>query len=131
MPRSDITMSHIHALSFAILLSTIIVPLAHAGGDAGHGKALFGRCAACHSATTQNKAGPGLAGLFGREAGKAPDFHYSKAMVGYAKHWDDQTLDCFLAAPAKTVPGTTMLAAVPNASERADIIAYLKTLDAH
>jgi cytochrome c len=124
-------MSHTRALSFATLLSTVIVPLAHAGGDAGHGKALFGRCAACHSATTENKVGPGLAGLFGREAGTAPDFHYSKAMVGYAKRWDDQTLDSFLSAPAGTVPGTTMLVAVSSASERADIIAYLKTLDAH
>jgi cytochrome c2 len=44
--------------------------------------------------------------------------------------WDDQTLDNFLAAPAKAVPGTTMMITVPSASDRADMIAYLKTIDA-
>jgi cytochrome c len=112
------------------MLSAVIVSSAQAGGDAAHGKTLFGRCAACHSATTQNKVGPGLAGVFGRPAGTVPNFRYSKAMVGYAKRWDDQTLDSFLAAPAKAVPGTTMMITVPSASDRADIIAYLKTIGA-
>jgi cytochrome c len=124
-------MSYHHVVSLTLMLATIIIPSAKAGGDAGHGKTLFARCTGCHSATTQNKVGPGLGGVFGRPAGAAPTFHYSKAMVGYAKPWDDQTLDSFLAAPVKAVPGTTMLVAVPSASDRADIIAYLKTLDAH
>jgi cytochrome c len=51
-------------------------------------------------------------------------------MVGYAKRWDDQTLDSYLAAPTKVVPGTAMLVAVSGASDRADIIAYLKTVAA-
>jgi cytochrome c2 len=52
-------------------------------------------------------------------------------MVDYAKRRDEQTFDSFLAAPAKTVPSTMMMAAVPSASDRADIIAYLKISDAH
>ncbi len=36
-----------------------------------------------------------------------------------------------LAAPAKAVPGTTMMVAVPSASDRADIIAYRKTIGTH
>jgi len=123
-------MSNSQMLSIALLLSAVIVPSAQAGGDAEHGKALFGRCATCHATTAQNKVGPGLAGVFGRLAGTAPNFHYSKAMVGYAKRWDDQTLDSYLAAPAKVVPGTAMLVAVSGASDRADIIAYLKTIGA-
>jgi cytochrome c len=130
VPHSEISVSHLHALSLALVLSAVIVSSAQAGGDAAHGKTLFGRCAACHSATAQNKVGPGLAGVFGRPAGTVPNFRYSKAMVGYAKRWDDQTLDSFLAAPAKAVPGTTMMITVPSASDRADIIAYLKTIDA-
>jgi hypothetical protein len=30
----------------------------------------------------------------------------------------------------RAVPGTTMMITVPSASDRADIIAYLKTIDA-
>jgi len=69
-----------------------------------------------------------LAGVFGRQAGTAPNFRYSKAMSGYARPWDDQTLESFLAGPAKAIPGTTMTIAVPEASDRADIIAYLKSI---
>jgi len=83
------------------VLSAVIVSSAQAGGDAAHGKTLFGRCAACHSATTQNKVGPGLAGVFGRPAGTVPNFRYSKAMVGYAKRWDDQ-LAAYVSASFKT-----------------------------
>jgi cytochrome c len=123
-------MSHSHTLSLALLLSAVVVSSAKAEGNAEHGKTLFGRCVACHTETTVNKIGPGLAGVFGRPAGTAPNFHYSKAMIDYAKRWDDQTLDNYLAAPAKAVPGTTMMIAVLSASDRADIIAYLKTIGA-
>ena len=117
-----------HTLSLALILSAAIVSTAAAEGNADHGKTLFSRCAACHAATAQNKIGPGLVGVFGRQAGTVPSFRYSKAMIGYAKPWDEQTLDGFLAAPAKTIPGTTMTIAVPKASDRTDIIAYLKSI---
>ena len=122
-------MSRFHALLLAALFSAVIASAAQAEGDAAHGKALFSsRCAICHAPTAQNKVGPGLSGVFGRSAGTAPNFQYSKAMASYAKHWDDQTLDSFLTAPAKALPGTKMTIAVPCASDRSDIIAYLKTI---
>jgi cytochrome c len=41
--------------------------------------------------------------------------------------WNERTLDRFLAAPTKVVPGTTMTyAGVPDAKERAALIQYLK-----
>jgi len=41
--------------------------------------------------------------------------------------WDEKTLDRFLADPLKTIPGTTMTyAGVPEARERADLVAYLR-----
>lgn len=120
-------------LLLAAILSAGMTGTARAGGDAAHGQALFsGRCAVCHSITTQNKVGPGLAGVYGRTAGTAQNFRYSKAMTGYGRRWDDVSLDRFLASPSKEVPGTTMAIVVPDASERADIIAYLRGLgDAH
>jgi cytochrome c len=41
--------------------------------------------------------------------------------------WNEKTLDRFLAAPTKVVPGTAMgYAGVDDPRERADLIAYLK-----
>jgi cytochrome c len=41
--------------------------------------------------------------------------------------WSEATLDRFLAAPTKVVPGTTMgYAGVDDPRERADLVAYLK-----
>ncbi|QTG16970.1 cytochrome c family protein (plasmid) [Agrobacterium tumefaciens] len=98
-----------------------------ADGDAARGKTLFSRCSACHATTEQNKIGPHLSGVVGRAAGSMPGFAYSKAMVDYAKVWDDTTLDAFLAAPNKVVRGTKMTAgAMTNTRDRADIIAYLR-----
>jgi len=41
----------------------------------------------------------------------------------------DATLDKFLAAPGGIVPGTKMLVGLTSATDRADVIAYLKTAD--
>ena len=42
--------------------------------------------------------------------------------------WDASKLDAFLAGPAQLVPGTSMIIMAPTAQERADVIAYLRTL---
>lgn len=104
--------------------------LAHAEGDAAKGKTVFSRCAACHAAGSQNKIGPGLAGVVGRPAGSVAGFRYSKAMAGSGLTWTEEQLDTYLAGPAKAVPGTTMAVALPSAQDRGDIIAFLKTLPA-
>jgi len=96
-----------------------------AQGDAGHGKFVFKACAACHAETAETKVGPGLNEVFGRTAGTVHGFRYSPAMAAWGQTWDDQTLDAFLAAPVSTVPGTTMIGGLPNAQDRADVIAYL------
>ncbi|HKX78436.1 MAG TPA: c-type cytochrome [Novosphingobium sp.] len=100
-----------------------------AAGDAERGKALFARCAACHSVEPgKNKLGPSLAGTVGRKAGAVPGYKYSPAMTKSGKVWDAKALDAYLAAPTKAVPGTTMVIAVPNAEDRAHLIAYLATV---
>jgi cytochrome c len=103
---------------------------ARADGDAAHGKTLFSRCSTCHTVTNQNKVGPTLAGVVGRKAGTVEGARYSKALPASGIVWDDQSLDSFLTDPAKLVPGTTMMVKLPNAQDRADIIAYLKTIPA-
>jgi cytochrome c len=56
-----------------------------------------------------------------------PGFDYSKAMKDSNIRWDAKTLDRFLAKPLDVVPGSTMTYdGVPDAQERADLIAYLQ-----
>ena len=97
--------------------------------DASAGGMAFQQCAECHSPGSADGAGPGLKGVFGRRAGTKDGFEYSAALKKSAIEWDDRSLDAFLANPRKAVPGTTM--AYPgddDAKERADLVAYLKTL---
>ncbi|AXU21589.1 cytochrome c family protein (plasmid) [Novosphingobium sp. THN1] len=99
--------------------------------DAAAGKRAFLKCVACHSIAkgAPNKIGPNLFGVVGRKAGTAPGFRYSAAMKakGAAIVWNPATLDNWLARPSAVIPGTSMaFGGVPNAAERAAIIAYLK-----
>lgn len=98
-------------------------------GDPVKGKAVFGQCAMCHSATAgKNGVGPSLFGVVGRTAGTVPGFSYSAAMKA-AGPWTAEKLDAYVTAPQKIVPGTAMpYAGLKDATKRADLIAYLKTL---
>lgn len=104
-------------------------------GDAARGQTYFQiNCALCHSAalganhTVIVKKGPSLVGVVGRAAGSSPHFNYTKAMRESGLTWDPATLNRFLASPSTVVPGTTMPMPVPDARDRADLIAYLSTL---
>ncbi len=118
------------ALSLAAAFALAIASGASAAGDPVHGKAVFGRCSGCHALSGPSFAAPPLAGVMGRKAGGAPGFQYSKAMTAYGKVWDEPLLDAFLAAPATAVPGTSMPVGLDDAQDRADVIAYLKSVPA-
>jgi cytochrome c len=95
-------------------------------GDPAKGEALYARCQGCHS-IERNRVGPMHRGLFGRQAGSVDGFNYSAAMKDSGIVWDETTLDTFLSAPRKLVPGTRMTyAGIADAQERADLIAWLK-----
>jgi len=49
-------------------------------------------------------------------------------MVNSGLTWDEKTLDLFLTSSTKEVPGTAMPVALPDATVRANVIAYLETL---
>ena len=109
------------------MLEGAVLLAALAAGDPKAGEAVYSRCLACHS-LEYNRTGPRHCGLVGRRAGTEPGFEeYSPAMKRSKLVWNEKTLDRFLANPLKAVPGTTMTyAGVPDAKERADLIAYLK-----
>jgi cytochrome c len=96
--------------------------------DPGEGRALFERrCTGCH-ALDSLKAAPPLRGVFGRPAGRNRQFPYSDALKNAPVAWDEATLDRWLTDPDSVAPGNDMAFRLEKASERADIIAYLKQL---
>jgi cytochrome c len=97
--------------------------------DAAAGKQVFVQCAACHMIDGSNMVGPSLQGIVGRTSGTAPGFRYSRALKTAAKTWDDASLDAYIADPQKFIPGNLMpYSGISDARQRADLIAYLKTL---
>jgi cytochrome c len=109
-------------------LMTLSAGHAIAEGDAARGQQLYeSRCVACHSPDA-NRVGPMHRGVFGRKAGSLPGYAYSKALEGADFVWNDETLDKWLANPQAFVPGQKMNFKVPKPEDRADLIAYLKTL---
>ena len=111
----------------ALLTSLLIAP-AFAEGDAARGEAHFKECAACHKlAAGTNEVGPSLHGIFSRKAGEITDFRYSPAMKRSGVSWTPETLDKYLADPQAFIPANRMpYAGMSNATERADLIAYLQ-----
>lgn len=92
--------------------------------------AAFAQCKVCHSIEKdKHGVGPSLFGVYGTKAGEIPGFAFSSAMKASGLTWDDATLDEYLAAPMKKVPGTKMsFAGQPDAAKRKEVIEYLKTL---
>jgi cytochrome c len=101
-----------------------------AAGDAVAGKQAFTTtCGICHSTEPGvNKIGPSLAAIVGSKSGTVPGYNFSPSLKAANITWDGQTLDKWLQNPHADVPGTKMVASVPDAEKRLNIIAYLETL---
>jgi len=116
-----------------ILLAAIILlcPLPAAAqmtGDAARGAKLYQqRCTACHSLDA-NRIGPMHRGVFGRKSAGVPGYAYSDALKGLNVTWNAQTLDRWLTNPSAMARGTAMGIRVSNPQDRADLIAYLKSV---
>lgn len=113
-----------------ILASMLLATGARA--DAAAGKTYFqAQCSLCHSAEPADGGGgqgPALYGLFGSPAAVDKTFPYTQALRDSKLVWNAATLDDFLANPSRLAPNTTMVIMVPNAQDRADLIAYFETL---
>jgi cytochrome c len=111
------------------LMSLAAASGAHAqSGDVTKGAALFAtHCSECHSMKEgKDKKGPSLFNIFGTKAAQHQSFSYSDAMRNGQLTWNAETLSNYIANPKKTVPGGKMkYDGLENATERADLIAYL------
>jgi cytochrome c len=101
-----------------------------AAGDVKKGKKVFNKCKACHAIKARKKrVGPTMFGIVGRDAGTLKGFKFSKAMKASGITWDDANLNEYLKKPRKFVPKTKMsFAGLKKDADRANVIAYLKTL---
>ena len=114
------------SLSHVFAALALAAPSTFAQGDPAAGKQLYAnRCSACHSIDF-NGTGPMHRNLFGRRAGSVPGFPYSQALKDSKVVWSEDTLARWLTDPEKFVPGQRMFISVPDAQERADLIAYLR-----
>lgn len=101
-------------------------------GDAERGESVFRRaCAVCHTVVAgYHKDGPSLHGVFGRPAGSMPFYTRYRGVDDLGVVWDEETLDRWLADPRAFLGGrdTTMTFKLADPDDRADVIAYLKTI---
>jgi len=112
-----------------------VAPVAGAGalaGDAAKGKKTFRKkCMSCHTMDKggKDRTGPNLWGVVGRAKGAAENFRYSDTLKMFGGVWTEAEIGSFIAGPRTFIRDTKMtFAGLKNADDRADVIAYLKTL---
>ncbi len=108
-----------------------IAPLL-ANADPQRGEALAKRlCASCHTFNEggRNGVGPNLYGIIGAAHGHVEGFNYSSALKGKEGPWSYEEMNAWLHKPSTYAPGTRMaFAGISSAQQRADVIAYLKSI---
>jgi cytochrome c len=89
-------------------------------------------CQTCHTLDKggPNRVGPNLYGIVGDKRGQGRNgFNFSAAMKAKGGTWTYDDLNQFLTNPKAFIPGTAMgFAGISKDSQRADVIAYLRTL---
>ena len=111
------------------LLTGAVAAPALAEGDPAKGEQVFRRCKACHVIDAEtNRLGPHLVGVYGRDAGAVEGYAYSSGLADADFAWDEATLDPWLEDPRAYIPGSKMVLKLSKPEDRADVIAYLKSL---
>jgi cytochrome c len=103
-------------------------PLAVYAGDPG--AEVFRACIACHTLTPDegNRAGPTLAGIFGRRIASLPGYHFSEALRQLDIVWTPETVaKLFEVGPAAYTPGTKMPEQrIGSPEDRAALVRFLE-----
>ena len=100
-----------------------------AGFESEPGAQVFRACVACHTLKSQDgpRAGPTLAGVFGRKIASLPGYDFSPALKTLDIVWTPQTLSkLFELGPAAYTPGSKMPEQKVGAEDRAELIRFLE-----
>jgi cytochrome c len=103
-------------------------PLAAFAGD--HGAEVFRACVACHTLRADEgvRAGPTLAGIFGRRIATLPGYNFSDALKRLDIVWTPETVaKLFEVGPMTYTPGTKMPEQkIGSAEDRAALVEFLE-----
>ena len=103
-------------------------PLAAYAGD--RGAEVYRACVACHTLTPDegNRAGPTLAGIFGRKIATLPGYNFSPALKQLDIVWTPETVSkLFEVGPMQYTPGTKMPEqTIGSAEDRAALVQFLQ-----
>ena len=111
-----------------LLLETMGDPLAAYAGD--RGADIFRACVACHTlgAEQANRAGPTLAGIFGRRIATVPGYNFSESLKRLDIVWTPETVSrLFEIGPSAYTPGTKMPEQrIGSEQDRAALVQFLQ-----
>ena len=111
-----------------LLLQTAGDPLAAYAGD--RGADIFRACVACHTlgAEQANRAGPTLAGIFGRRIATVPGYNFSEGLKRLDIVWTPETVSrLFEIGPSAYTPGTKMPEQrIGSEQDRAALVQFLE-----
>jgi len=97
-----------------------------------HGEALFKQqCFTCHTIDKGgvNKVGPNQWDILGRKKASHEGFSYSSALQAKGGEWSYEDINHMIFKPQAFVRGTKMaFAGLAKEQDRADVIAYLRTM---
>ena len=107
------------------------LPVLLANADIKKGERQFAKCKSCHTddAGKQDRTGPHLYGVLGRDVASVAGFKYSADLQAVGGTWTFEKIDHWLTNPKAMAKGTAMsFAGIKKADKRADLIAYLNTM---
>lgn len=107
----------------------VTLPGGAAAADAKAGEKVFRKCKACHVVDKeQNRVGPHLVGIVGRQSAAVEDFKYSSALQEANIVWTEENIDAYLEKPKDFIKGNRMaFVGLKKEEDRADVIEYLKS----
>mgnify|MGYP000710574129 CR=1 FL=1 len=100
-----------------------------ASADPADGEKVFRKCKACHVVESeQNRVGPHLVGLVGRDVASVEGFRYSEALQELGGQWTEDRLNEWLEDSKGMAPGNKMaFAGLKDEEDRAAVVAYIES----
>jgi cytochrome c len=99
--------------------------------NAASGQRAFNNARTCHTTKEgDNRLGPHLYKIIGRNAGSLPDYGYSTAMKGAGFVWDEEKLERFITNPDELVPGNSLkpYGGLASSDDRARVVSFLRSV---